>query len=245
MDSPLLPTLKRIPDMSGSPTGLMAQMSLEPMSPGDSFMFDHPPTTRPNASLGGSHSALGPSSSLSHHSSSLTSSSASSFQRSASASSSRQLLDEEAAWDETPQPRRTAPRFSLFAPGAHSQPAHSSRAASADNDGPLEEEEGEDEVQEGADDNDDVTIHQRPRVADAERDDKLRESLYELRQMNEVFDGFLIALEAARGHNEVSRSASTCIMQAGMLTVLAPGIASQGDVGVAGHVHCYTGTTRA
>jgi hypothetical protein len=65
-------------------------------------------------------------------------------------------------------------------------------------------------------------------------DDKLRESLYELRQMNEVFDGFLIALEAARGHNEVSRSASTCIMQAGMLTVLAPGIASQGDVGVAG-----------
>ncbi|ORX33513.1 DASH complex subunit Duo1-domain-containing protein [Kockovaella imperatae] len=33
------------------------------------------------------------------------------------------------------------------------------------------------------------------------RDDVLRESLYELKQMNEVFDGFLGALEAARGHN--------------------------------------------
>ena len=39
-----------------------------------------------------------------------------------------------------------------------------------------------------------------------ERDEKLRESLYELRKMNEVFDGFLEALKAARGHNEVRRT---------------------------------------
>ncbi|WVF70123.1 hypothetical protein IAT40_004911 [Kwoniella sp. CBS 6097] len=34
------------------------------------------------------------------------------------------------------------------------------------------------------------------------RENKLRESLYELRRMNEVFDGFLGALEGVRGHNE-------------------------------------------
>ena len=37
----------------------------------------------------------------------------------------------------------------------------------------------------------------------AEREEKLREGLYELRRMNEVFDSFLSSLEAARGHNEV------------------------------------------
>lgn len=40
----------------------------------------------------------------------------------------------------------------------------------------------------------------------AQREDKLRESLYELRGMNEVFEGFLAALESARGHNEVGRA---------------------------------------
>ena len=54
----------------------------------------------------------------------------------------------------------------------------------------------------------DVTVHasvmKRPNgVSSHERDERLRESLYELRRMNEVFDGVLNALEAARGHNQV------------------------------------------
>jgi hypothetical protein len=62
-----------------------------------------------------------------------------------------------------------------------------------------------------ADEGDDQTIHatagpsrQSPSVS-IDRDDRLRESLYELRRMNEVFEGFLGALEASRGHNEVRR----------------------------------------
>ncbi len=53
---------------------------------------------------------------------------------------------------------------------------------------------------------DDKTIQAkvpRPSRRPAQSEDKLRESLYELREMNEVFEGFLGALEAAKGHNEV------------------------------------------
>lgn len=52
----------------------------------------------------------------------------------------------------------------------------------------------------------DETVHQNkgiPRISNAERDEKLRESLYELREMNNIFEGFLGALEDARGHNQV------------------------------------------
>lgn len=41
------------------------------------------------------------------------------------------------------------------------------------------------------------------RVEDKDRDEQLRASLFELRNMNDVFDGFLEALESAKGHNEV------------------------------------------
>ena len=46
-------------------------------------------------------------------------------------------------------------------------------------------------------------VRRSSRMGNAERDERLRESLYELREMNKVFDGFLGALEAARGHNLV------------------------------------------
>jgi hypothetical protein len=74
----------------------------------------------------------------------------------------------------------------------------------------VEHEEEEEDVDEGEEDaggrgqEEDETIHPKSQQTKYERDDKLRESLYELRQMNQVFDGFLTSLEAARDHNEVS-----------------------------------------
>lgn len=101
------------------------------------------------------------------------------------------------------------PRFSLFAaprpPSAEGLQAHGGdQGQYAD-----EDEEGDVTVQgdEGA--GEDETIHANANVnghrpSSGERDDRLRESLYELRSMNEVFDGFLGALESARGHNQVN-----------------------------------------
>lgn len=74
----------------------------------------------------------------------------------------------------------------------------------------MEHEEEEEDVDEGERDGvergqeEDETIYPKSQQTKYERDDKLRESLYELRQMNQVFDGFLTSLEAARDHNEVS-----------------------------------------
>jgi len=178
MDSPLLPTFKRKADVSSSPTGLMANMTLEPMSPGDSFMFSHQPST----------------SRLDTAQSSQTSHSAS-FSARASTSAAP-----------APQAKSgKAPRFSLFAPNQ----GPSSRT----NDHADIEDEARSDFGEISEEGEDVavdeTIHADNEQAtdraesSAARDDKLRESLYELRQMNEVFDGFLGALEAAKGHNEV------------------------------------------
>lgn len=47
-----------------------------------------------------------------------------------------------------------------------------------------------------------------PRVDDKDRDEHLRASLFELRKMNDVFDGFMEALESAKGHNEVRSAVS-------------------------------------
>lgn len=41
---------------------------------------------------------------------------------------------------------------------------------------------------------------------DAQRDERLRAALFELRKMNEVFENYARALEAARHHNEVSHA---------------------------------------
>ena len=171
MDSPLLPTMHRQPDVTASPTGLMADLSLasSTFSPGETY----------------------------HHASSS---------RSHSHSRSSPSSDED-----TPQkPRRSAakakPRFSLF---ATSQP-HSSDEEEEPQPPEIERED-ENERDELAGEGEGVeehTIHARPVQTSAEREDKLRESLYELRGMNEVFDGFLGALEAARGHNEVR----TCVL---------------------------------
>lgn len=44
------------------------------------------------------------------------------------------------------------------------------------------------------------------KAVDAQRDERLRAALFELKKMNEVFENYARALEAARHHNEVSRS---------------------------------------
>ena len=178
MDSPLLPTFKRKADVTSSPTGLMANMTLEPMSPGDSFMFSHQPST----------SRLG-SSEFSH-----TSQNASSNSVRASTSTA----------PVPPAKTGKAPRFSLFAP-------NQGPSTRADDDADDEAEAQRDfdiaEEDEEAAGDETVLAANEPAADRAEssavRDDKLRESLYELRQMNEVFEGFLGALEASKGHNEV------------------------------------------
>jgi hypothetical protein len=78
-------------------------------------------------------------------------------------------------------------------PDQHRKQTDANDAAGDEGDEPGAEGEGKG----------DQTIHASAQITAEERDDRLRESLYELRSMNEVFDGFLEALESARGHNEV------------------------------------------
>lgn len=47
--------------------------------------------------------------------------------------------------------------------------------------------------------------------ADAQRDERLRAALFELKKMNSVFENYASALEASRHHNEVSIGSITCI----------------------------------
>lgn len=110
------------------------------------------------------------------------------------------------------------PRFSLFA--APSAPTNLlDRQTSRDSNPQVVEEEEEEEPQEESfvDEGQDESFAEgdqtyrdgveeeevEPEETPAQREQKLRESLYELKQMNEVFEGFLGALESAKGHNEV------------------------------------------
>jgi hypothetical protein len=75
---------------------------------------------------------------------------------------------------------------------------------------PEEDElEGEAEVEEEEEEEGDrtVTIEQEEEqtaAGRAAREERLKDSLYELRGINDTFEMFLGALESARGHNEVS-----------------------------------------
>lgn len=215
MDSPLLPTYRNRPSTHPSQSAsrdlvedpsLLADLSIEDDDYGadDSFLPSSPIR---------SSSSLRP---LGDRGSGSASSS-----RSGSRSVS---IAENEDGDDTPKRTivgggkgNSKPRFSLFAPprppsteipGSDS-PEHSDRRereVREDEDG-----EGDGEEDEEGEDGDDQTIHaqagpsrQQDRVSSGDRDDRLRESLYELRRMNEVFEGFLGALEASRGHNEVS-----------------------------------------
>jgi hypothetical protein len=109
---------------------------------------------------------------------------------------------------------KAKPRFSLFAP--QSSVTKSSLMSSTSTAGALEEEEEEEEpeaAEEGEGEGDgegDQTIiaGQEEPVEESRgaRDERLRESLYELRNINDTFEMFLGALESARGHNQVSQS---------------------------------------
>ena len=128
--------------------------------------------------------------------------------------------DEEEEQEETPQKYKkpSKPRFSLFAPPTSFQASTSSSSRQSSNpSGRVEEEDGEEGEEEEGERDDNETIHgsvatrfegKGKQQTSQEREDKLRESLYELRGMNEVFEGFLGALEGARGHNQVSQKFS-------------------------------------
>jgi len=70
------------------------------------------------------------------------------------------------------------------------------------------EDEAEGEEEEGEEEGDrTVTIEQEEEqtaAGRAAREERLKDSLYELRGINDTFEMFLGALESARGHNEVS-----------------------------------------
>jgi hypothetical protein len=72
---------------------------------------------------------------------------------------------------------------------------------------PEEDERGE-EVEEEEDEGDRTVIieqeEEQTAAGRAAREERLKDSLYELRGINDTFEMFLGALESARGHNEVS-----------------------------------------
>lgn len=186
MDSPLLPNLRRpgaaAPD---SPT-MLADLSLSDALPDDSFgatpLPSHPQSSNSR------HVGFAP-------------------------SRDQSRVSQHDPMGGGSKGNGNKPRFSLFA-APRQTPSSSQNGIPSnmvngdyDEDGLMDGDGDEtlDAIQ--AKDGDDATIHGNaaPRVqSSAERDDKLRESLYELRKMNEVFEGFLKALEDAKSHNEVS-----------------------------------------
>lgn len=120
----------------------------------------------------------------------------------ASASSSRS----------TSQP---GPRFSLFGPkqsqSLQASASGSSRSTREEQEAVVEDDE--DVVDQGEEEEEGdrtVTIEQEEQTpaSRAAREERLKDSLYELRGINDTFEIFLDALESARGHNEVCLSSS-------------------------------------
>lgn len=114
------------------------------------------------------------------------------------------------------------PRFSLFAPPRQAyedddrrsiaEEEDDERTSSIVNRGDVsipnevyEREEGGGIKGEGGDE-ERVRPQEHSRQHDSDGEKKLRESLYELRKFNEVFEGFIGSLEGVKGHNEVSFS---------------------------------------
>ncbi|KAE8540357.1 hypothetical protein D1P53_003302 [Cryptococcus gattii VGV] len=110
------------------------------------------------------------------------------------------------------------PRFSLFAPPRQAyedddrrsiaEEEDDERTSSIGNRGDVsipnevyEREKGGDIKGEGEDE-ERVRPQEHSRQHDSDGEKKLRESLYELRKFNEVFEGFIGSLEGVKGHNE-------------------------------------------
>lgn len=227
MDSPLLPTHRQRPfdgpsslNVAEDPS-LLADLTIK--DDDDSFLPSSP--VRPPSSRSQTHPyQLGRDDHSNEASSSRPSArTGQAFQprRQVSSSSSQSISrssSQASANDDTPKKpsgRQATwkPRFSLFAPPRppSAEGADGGSRQEEDNeelgDAGGDEEDGGDEEMGG-----DQTIHAGAGSSQSgnwaksseDREEKLRESLYELRRMNEVFDGFLSALEAARGHNEVN-----------------------------------------
>jgi hypothetical protein len=69
----------------------------------------------------------------------------------------------------------------------------------------TEDDDAEDEDEEEAEGDQTIIAGQEEQTAEsrAARDERLKDSLYELRSINDTFEIFLGALESARGHNQV------------------------------------------
>jgi hypothetical protein len=105
------------------------------------------------------------------------------------------------------------PRFSLFAPSSsqsertkpNSQSSGLARRQALTEEDEEEHIDEEAEEGEGGEGDRTITIEQEEETATgrAAREERLKDSLYELRSINDTFEIFLGALESARGHNEV------------------------------------------
>lgn len=186
MDSPLFPTIQRPIDITSSPSAMMSDLSLVATPRRRSDRDSQSPESSHASRASSSHS------------------------RSPTRSHGLSAQDEV---EETPRKPRKAysgkPRFSLFAaPQPHGQSSGETQQDEDETDGAAELDDG---AEEG--DGVDQTVHvpaAASRARSAQNEDKLRESLYELREMNAVFDGFLGALEATKGHNEVGAGLRSC-----------------------------------
>lgn len=196
-----MPTLhgRSMPLSPGSPSALMGDLSLAD----DSFALPDRPAHASASASGNPNAFAGSQPPTASHS------------RIIDGSSRGHSISQAPATGTGTEPgnARTKPRFSLFAPqsgGSAVSTGHAQRELDDLEDHPEDPGRGEErhfgsEEGEGIEAAEGETIHSsKPAQSSEEREDRLRESLYELRQMNEVFDGFLSALLAARGHNEVS-----------------------------------------
>ncbi|KAK8846695.1 hypothetical protein IAR55_005782 [Kwoniella newhampshirensis] len=222
MDSPLLPTLSKPNYSLEEDPSLLADLSLD----------SEPPLSPTSHNLSSSHSFTGGRQELSGSVSSSRSHSVAQGNGRVriDAQLDDEINEEEGRGDYHDDKKTKAkakpetgnkPRFSLFA---------APRPPSADDDGAGPESDRDDNQEE--EEEADQTIHvtgstsqrqdegsqgkslrsqsqsqpdsqtQQPKQSSAEREGKLRESLYELRKMNEVFESFLGALEGVRGHNQ-------------------------------------------
>ncbi|WVR04377.1 hypothetical protein IAU60_001379 [Kwoniella sp. DSM 27419] len=220
MDSPLLPQLNRHPDMSllDDPS-MLADLTMDSDGPGSPshshpFGLDRSQSQSQSQSQAENRGQGQDRSALSHASASARSQSQYSSQAGGPIGHNGRkiMFDETTAKGgdagserdrerERPRTGASKPRFSLFAAPKPLEPEQPELVHEGDAPAQGEDVSGhgrggdEQDGQAGED-------HGEPGQTSAERETKLRESLYGLRKMNEVFEGFLGALEGVRGHNQ-------------------------------------------
>jgi hypothetical protein len=200
MDSPLLPRLRGNVEPIDETFG---DMSLLPPDSPEPSSIRPPPSqlsrgTGTGSGMGSLFNRPRPTRQIEETPESKRTISGGSTSSNASASSSRSIS-------------QSGPRFSLFAPKSSQSSNYGSFGTKRQESGTGvrgEEEEIELEEEEEEEGDRTVTIEQEDQTpaSRAAREERLKDSLYELRSINDTFEIFLDALESARGHNVVCGS---------------------------------------